>query len=115
MLVSDLDGVTKLWVEVLEALESNTVDRYENAFWKVLDMGDDIYLLRLISQTGPVTNKLSNRTCRIVMNKLNKIIRCNILQMFAIDWIEDSLKTGQFEAMDIKEKNEHLDSLHLFS
>jgi len=49
------------------------------------------------------------------MWKLNKIIRCNILQMFAMEWIEDSLKTGQFEGMDIKEKNEHLDSLYLFS
>ena len=64
---SDLDGVTKNWVEVLEALEENSLDRYEKAYLKVLDMGDDIYFLRLISQTGPVTNKLSNETCAKVM------------------------------------------------
>ena len=46
---SDLDGVTKCWVEVLETLDSNSLDRYENAYKKTLEMQDDIYFLRLIS------------------------------------------------------------------
>ena len=41
----DLDGVTKSWIETLEILEEKTDDRYERAYKKVLDLGDDIYLL----------------------------------------------------------------------
>ena len=49
------------------------------------------------------------------MRKLNKIIRCNILQTLAVGWIEDAMKTGAFTVMDRKDKNEHLDSLYHFS
>ena len=35
---SDLDGVTKCWVEVLETLDSNSLDWYENAYKKTLEM-----------------------------------------------------------------------------
>ena len=62
ILYTDLDGVTKSWVEVLQALDSDASDRYETAYNKVLDMGDDIYLLRLISQTGPVIKDLNPKT-----------------------------------------------------
>ncbi len=48
-MVSDLDGVTRAWVEVLEVLDREGTDRFEEAYTKVLNMGDDIYLLRLIS------------------------------------------------------------------
>lgn len=46
---NDLDGVTKCWVEVLEILDSKSLDWYENAYQWVLEMQDDIYFLRLIS------------------------------------------------------------------
>ena len=71
--------MTKSWVEVLQALDSDASDRYETAYNKVLEMGDDIYLLRLISQTGPVIKDLNPKTAWKVMKKFNKIIRCNIL------------------------------------
>ena len=64
ILYTDLDGVTKSWVGVLQELDSKSPQKYENAYNKVLDMGDDIYLLRLISQTGPVIRDLNPKTAR---------------------------------------------------
>ena len=62
-------------------------------------IGDDMYLLRLIAQTGPVLKNLKAETARSVLKRLNRIVRANILQTFALEWIEGSIKSGLFESM----------------
>lgn len=107
-----LDPVTRAWMDALVFLES---EDYQSAFETVLSMGDDIYLLRLVSHTGPVVKYLHPKTSALVVKRLNKIIRCNILQDFAMTWIEDSYKSGHFQTFKNTEKNEYLDTLDLFS
>ena len=52
---------------------------FDEAYQEALELGDDLYLLRLIAQTGPVVKKLNQRTLRRVLRKLNKIVRGNVL------------------------------------
>ena len=107
-----LDPVTRGWLDALAYVEN---DDFQSAYETVLSMGDDIYLLRLISHTGPVTRYLHPKTSAEVVKKLNKIVRCNILQAFTTDWIEDSHKYGHFKEFKQDQKNEYLDTLDLFS
>lgn len=66
------------WMKITKlALEHS----YQEAYDLALRETDDIYLLRLIMQTGPVINRggLSETTARLVLQRLNKIIRGGML------------------------------------
>jgi hypothetical protein len=73
---------------------------------------DDIYLLRLVAQTGPVVKFLDEKTSFQVLNRVNKIVRSGSIQAMAVQWIEDANKQGLFQKMERKEQNEYLDSLY---
>jgi hypothetical protein len=55
----------------------------------MLDQGDDLYLLRLVVQTGPVTRYLDKASARQVLSKLNKFVRSARFEILEIDWIDD--------------------------
>ena len=55
----------------------------------MLDHGDDLYLLRLVVQTGPVTKYLDKSSARQVLSKLNKFVRSARFEILEIDWIDD--------------------------
>ena len=71
-----LNPVTQGWLRTLAKLEDG---EFDEAYQEALELGDDLYLLRLIAQTGPVVKKLNQRTLRRVLRKLNKIVRGNVL------------------------------------
>ena len=58
--------------------------------------GDDLYLLRLLAQTGPVTKQLEDRTALTVMNRINKIVRSGAFEAIEVEWIEDATRRGIF-------------------
>lgn len=78
-------------------------------------LGDDIYLLRLVSLTGPVVKQLHPKTAALVVKKLNQIIRCNIFPLFATDWLEDSFNSGVFKTFKEHDKDDYLDTLQILS
>ena len=81
-----------------------------------LNNSDDIYLLRLIMQTGPVlTRGLTDSTGKQVLKRLNKIVRGGIFYKLQIDWIDDSRKNGLFRSLPQYEQNEYLDTLYHMS
>ncbi len=57
---------------------------------------DDLYLLRLMAQTGPVVKQLEDRTAVQVMNRINKILRSGALEQMEIEWIEEAQRRGIF-------------------
>jgi len=107
-----LDPVTRAWVDALSFLDS---EDYQSAYEIILSTGDDIYLLRLVSHTGPVIKYLHPKTAAQVIKKMNQIVRCNIFPVFTTDWIEESQKSGVFKTFNSKDQNEYLDTLDLFS
>ena len=74
----------------------------------MLSKGDDIYLLRLAVQTGPVPSKLSFQTYSATMSKLNKIVRTGCLPSIEAAWIEDS---AHLLRSDLQLANELLDTV----
>ena len=58
--------------------------------------GDDLYLLRLLAQTGPVVKQLEDRTALTVMNRINKIVRSGAFEAIEVEWIEDATRRGIF-------------------
>jgi len=63
---------------------------YETAFRIMLEEGDDIYLLRLMVQTGPCTKSLTTHTAQKLLYRLNKVVRTGVIQNLALEWIDDS-------------------------
>ena len=78
----------------------------------MLEQGDDLYLLRMVVQTGPVTKYLEKATARQVLSKLNKFVRSARFELLEVDWIDDAQASGLFETMSDQEQNEYLDTLY---
>ena len=77
----------------------------------MLEQGDDLYLLRMVVQTGPVTKYLDKASARQVLSKLNKFVRSARFELLEVDWIDDAQASGLFETMSDQEQNEYLDTL----
>ena len=81
----------------------------------MVEQGDDLFLLRLVVQTGPVTKYLDKTVARQVLSKLNKFVRSARFEVLEIDWIDESCESGLFADMTEDEQNEYLDTLFQLS
>lgn len=81
-----------------------------------LTQSDDIYLLRLIVQTGPVLTKgMTDGTSKKVLQRLNRIVRGGIFYKIQIDWLDEARKSEVFRNLNHQEQNEYLDTLFQFA
>ncbi|CDW90985.1 UNKNOWN [Stylonychia lemnae] len=101
-----------IWNKVLDLVKRK---QYEDAYRLTMKEADDIYLIRLVAQTGPVVKQLEDKTAFQVINRINKIIRSGAFEAMEIEWIEDANKRGLFQQMSKHEQNEYLDTLFWFS
>ena len=76
-----------------------------------LTQADDLYLLRLIVQTGPVSRHLTDMTTKQVLSRLNRIIRGGTFYRIQIEWLDDCRKGDLFRHLSHQEQNEYLDTL----
>ena len=89
---------------------------YQSAYEMALTQSDDIYLLRLIVQTGPVLTKgLTDGTAKKVLQRLNRIVRGGIFYKIQIDWLDEARKGEVFRNLNHQEQNEYLDTLFQFA
>jgi len=102
----------QMWMGATEFVRKS---RFEEAYRLVLKEGDDLYLMRLVAQTGPVIKFLEDQTAIQVINKMNRILRSGALELMEVQWIEQAEKVGLFSKMKPQEQNEYLDSLYWFS
>jgi len=58
--------LTRVWSKATELAKKRD---FESAYRTILTEGDDIYLLRLIAQTGPVVKFLDQETARAVISR----------------------------------------------
>lgn len=70
--------------------------QYEEAYRLCMKEADDLYLIRLLAQTGPVVKQLEDRTAIAVISRINKIIRSGAFEAMEIEWIEDAHRRGIF-------------------
>lgn len=85
--------LSTVWSKVLELAKKK---QYEEAYRLCMKEGDDLYLLRLLAQTGPVVKQLEDRTALTVMNRINKIVRSGAFEAIEVEWIEDATRRGIF-------------------
>ena len=69
---------------------------YESAYRLILTQGDDMSLLRLMLESGPVTQHLSPITAQQAVHRLNLINRTAVFPTALIEWIDDSLQSTHF-------------------
>lgn len=101
--------LSKVWQRCLEYTKQGD---FESAYRLMLNEGDDMYLLRLMVQTGPVLRHLNQTSFQTVIQRLNKIVRTGIFEMIEIEWVDDAKRTGHFEQMALQDQNEFLDTLY---
>lgn len=107
------EKLSAIWLQISKhALNQE----YQTAYEMALTQTDDIYLLRLIMQTGPVLSRgLTDSTGKQVLQRLNRIVRGGIFYKLQVDWIDDSRKNGLFKSLPHQDQNEYLDTLYHMS
>ena len=104
--------VTKTWKETLQLIERGNINE---GFLKLINSGDDIYLLRLICLTGPIIDKLDIEVAKRVLLRVNMISKSHQIQQLLIGLIKNSIKNNIFQSLDPNQQNYILDSLYEFS
>ena len=104
--------VTKTWKETLQLIEKGNNNE---GFLKLINSGDDIYLLRLICLTGPIIDKLDLEVAKRVLLRVNMISKSHQIQQLLIGLIKNSIKNNIFQSLDPNQQNYILDSLYEFS
>ena len=84
-------------------------------YLKLINSGDDIYLLRLICLTGPVLDKLDIDIAKRVLIRVNMISKSHQIQQLLIGLIKNSIKNDIFINLEPNQQNYILDSLYEFS
>jgi hypothetical protein len=104
--------VTKAWKETLKLIEKGHINE---GYLKLINTGDDIYLLRLICLTGPVIDKLDAEIAKRVLVRVNMISKSHQIQQLLIGLIKNSIKNKVFQSLEPEQQNYILDSLYEFS
>ena len=105
--------LTTVWNKVLELVKKK---EFEKAYQLTMKEADDMYLLRLVAQTGPVVKQLEDQTAVQVINRINKIVRSGAFEAIEIEWIDEANRRGLFGSLLTRhEQNEYLDTLYWFS
>ena len=104
--------VTKTWKETLQLIEKGKINE---GYLKLINSGDDIYLLRLICLTGPIIDKLDIDVAKRVLLRVNMISKSHQIQQLLIGLIKSSIKNNIFKTLEPNHQNYILDSLYEFS
>ena len=104
--------VTKTWKETLKLIEKGKINE---GYLKLINSGDDIYLLRLICLTGPIIDKLDIEVAKRVLIRVNMISKSHQIQQLLIGLIKNSIKNNIFQTLEPNQQNYILDSLYEFS
>ena len=104
--------MTKTWKDTLKLIEKGNLNE---GYLKLINTGDDIYLLRLICLTGPIIDKLDAEIAKRVLIRVNMISKSHQIQQLLIGLIRNSIKSNVFQMLEINQQNYILDSLYEFS
>jgi len=104
--------VTKAWKETLKLIDKGYINE---GYLKLINSGDDIYLLRLICLTGPIIDKLDVEIAKRVLIRVNMISKSHQIQQLLIGLIRNSIKNNIFQMLEPNQQNYILDSLYEIS
>ena len=105
--------IIKQWKEIIYYAESN---KFNEAFNLCIDLGDDIYLIRLICLTGSnIIGKLNLQTAKKLIKRIVMIAKCHQLQSIFFSIIKSSYDLNYFKYLAEEEQNEILNVLYEYS
>ena len=104
--------IVKQWKEIIKTAEKNDIS---SAYLKALEIGDDLYLLRLLCLSGPCLNKLNYSIAKQVLFRVNMIAKGHQFQNIILSVIQASVEYKLFTQYSNNEKNILLDTLYEFS
>jgi len=102
----------EVWKEASESLANGN---YEAAYSKILNTGDDIYLLRLLKLTGPCLKKLNRFTAMKLLKRIIALQKSNFFDKMALGFFESAHRTQVTHNMKIEDQNMMLKSLYKIS
>ena len=105
-------NITKIFKESLIDIKNNN---FNSGYEKILNSGDDLYLLRILYITGPKFDKLSFELSKKILMRINLISRSYQIQSLLVNLVDNSLKNNIFNKLEKNEQNDILDSLYEFS
>ncbi len=80
-----------------------------------MNIGDDIYLIRLLKLTGPCMKKLNRATAVKLLKRTIALQRSNFFDKMALGFFENAHRTQITHNMKIEEQNLLLKSLYKMS
>ena len=104
--------ISKIFKESLIDIKNNN---FNSGYEKILNSGDDLYLLRILYITGSKFDKLSFELSKKILMRINLICRSYQIQSLLLNLVENSLKNNIFNKLEKNEQNDILDSLYEFS
>ena len=105
-----LPNATAYWIEATKKVQLGNI---EEGYKSVLASEDDLYLLRIMMSTGPVS--LSDNTTETVLTKANEIVRSNCIPKLMLNWIKEAMNNGSFYTFKKQLQNELLDTIYELS
>lgn len=101
-----------VWRDALRLLAN---EELEKAFDRVLNVSDDIYLIRLMAKVGVNLKKLTKGTSIRVIERLVNITRSHFFQKLALDFIEEGLECGVVHQVSLGDQDLLMKSLEEMS
>ena len=73
---------------------------------------DDVFLLRLVTKTGPCLKRLQEKTALLVLSRLNQILSGDYLSAMALDLFEEGLEHRLLDNL-LSQEQQNLEDLLL--
>jgi len=101
--------LSNIWDDVMKDLEKKDI---EKAYERVVNSGDDIYLMRLMSKTGPCLEQLNRKTATDVTNRIVKLSGANFMEGLFMNVIKDGFDLDLADSLSIGDQNDLLEELY---
>eukprot|EP00742_Colponemidia_sp_Colp-10_P006449 GILJ01006909.1.p1 GENE.GILJ01006909.1~~GILJ01006909.1.p1 ORF type:complete len:1100 (+),score=209.95 GILJ01006909.1:361-3660(+) len=101
--------IPTVWDSAVDQLQRG---RVQDAYNELLKTGDDLYLLRLMHQTGPVIDRLEPLTAAELIRRLLMMLRTNYIHNVSFSWLNQAFSFGMQTSLSMKEAKQLGDILY---
>lgn len=77
--------------------------------------GDDIYLMRLMSRTGPCIEQLNRKTALAVTNRITRLANADFMENVFLDVMGEGFDLQLTDQLTIEDQKNLLDELYTMS
>jgi hypothetical protein len=97
------------------ALTELTDHRVSAAYKRVLNSGDDLYLIRLMHKTGNVLNKLGQVQQTKIIRRICPILNSFFVEAHGVRWLQAAIRYGVFQSLPEEDQQLFIDTCYKLS